>query len=176
MQEVEDRIQLRSSFVVNADREIANEKKQFPASQHHSSLSWQFQEQHSIDDLNRKPGQSSRVVSTPRATPSNTSASTARIGNRPFLSSATTGLPGIAGPFHSLGAENPSGQSPLRRRSPSPPVSGTILILCKIWLRKTFPSLIRHLNFWEVYRATILKILQLPFLLIFRMVTYKYHN
>ncbi|KAG2403064.1 Polyadenylation and cleavage factor-like protein [Vigna angularis] len=126
--EVEDRIQVKNPFVVNADREIviesqANEKKQFPASQHHSSLSWQLQEQHSINELNRKAGHSSRFVSALGAIPSNTNASTARMGSRPFLSSATIGLPGIAGPFHSLGAENPSGQSPLQRRSPSPPVS-----------------------------------------------------
>ncbi|XP_027938408.1 polyadenylation and cleavage factor homolog 4-like [Vigna unguiculata] len=124
--EVEDRIQVRNAFVVNADREIgiesqANEKKQFPASQHHSSLSWQLQEQHSTDELNRKAGHSSRFVSTLGAIPSNTNASIARMENRPYLSSATIGLPGIAGPFHSLGAENPSGQSPLQRRSPSPP-------------------------------------------------------
>ncbi|KAK7355490.1 hypothetical protein VNO80_14746 [Phaseolus coccineus] len=120
--EVEDRIQVRNPFVVNANREIAvesqaNEKKRFPASQHHSSLSWKLQEQHSIDELDRKAGQLSRFVSTP----SSTSASTARMGNRPFLSSASIGLPGVAGPFHSSGDENPSGQSPLRRRSPSPP-------------------------------------------------------
>ncbi|XP_068493642.1 polyadenylation and cleavage factor homolog 4-like isoform X3 [Phaseolus vulgaris] len=78
-----------------------------------------FVEQHSIDELDRKAGQLSRFVSTP----SSTSASTARMGNRPFLSNASIGLPGVAGPFHSLGDENPSGQSPLRRRSPSPPVS-----------------------------------------------------
>ncbi|XP_014513470.1 polyadenylation and cleavage factor homolog 4 isoform X2 [Vigna radiata var. radiata] len=124
--EVEDRIQVRNPFVVNADRELAiesqaNEKKQFPASQHHSSLSWPLQEQHSIHELNRKAGHSSRFVSTLGAIPTNTNASTARMGSRPFLSSATIGLPGIAGPFHSLGAENPSGQSPLQRRSPSPP-------------------------------------------------------
>ncbi|ESW17243.1 hypothetical protein PHAVU_007G223200 [Phaseolus vulgaris] len=76
-----------------------------------------FVEQHSIDELDRKAGQLSRFVSTP----SSTSASTARMGNRPFLSNASIGLPGVAGPFHSLGDENPSGQSPLRRRSPSPP-------------------------------------------------------
>ncbi|XP_052730035.1 polyadenylation and cleavage factor homolog 4 isoform X4 [Vigna angularis] len=91
--EVEDRIQVKNPFV----------------------------EQHSINELNRKAGHSSRFVSALGAIPSNTNASTARMGSRPFLSSATIGLPGIAGPFHSLGAENPSGQSPLQRRSPSPP-------------------------------------------------------
>ncbi|CAJ1968725.1 unnamed protein product [Sphenostylis stenocarpa] len=130
--EVEDRLPVRNPFGVNVDREIAiesqaTEKKQLPASRHHPSLSWQLQEQHSIDELNRKAGHSGRFVSTLGAIPSNTNSSTARMGNQPYLSNATTGLPGISGPFHSLGAENPSGQSPLRQRSPSPPDSSPAL-------------------------------------------------
>ncbi|TKY53050.1 Polyadenylation and cleavage factor-like 4 [Spatholobus suberectus] len=126
--EVEDRLQIRNPFGANIDREMpiesqATEKKQLPASRHHSSLSWQLQEQHSIDELNQKAGHSDRFVSTLGSIPANTNSSAARMGNRPFLSNATIGLPGIAGQFHSLGAENPSGQSPLRQRSPSPPVS-----------------------------------------------------
>lgn len=128
MQEAEDCLEIRNPFRANVDREMsiesqATEKKQLPSSHHHPSLSWQLQEQQSIDELNRKAGHSDRFVSTHGAIPANANSSAARMVNQPFLSNATIGLPGIAGQFHSLGAENPSGQSPLQQRSPSPPVS-----------------------------------------------------
>ncbi|KAG4982261.1 hypothetical protein JHK87_027010 [Glycine soja] len=124
--EVEDCLEIRNPFRANVDREMsiesqATEKKQLPSSHHHPSLSWQLQEQQSIDELNRKAGHSDRFVSTHGAIPANANSSAARMVNQPFLSNATIGLPGIAGQFHSLGAENPSGQSPLQQRSPSPP-------------------------------------------------------
>ncbi|KAH1227844.1 Polyadenylation and cleavage factor 4 [Glycine max] len=124
--EAEDCLEIRNPFRANVDREMsiesqATEKKQLPSSHHHPSLSWQLQEQQSIDELNRKAGHSDRFVSTHGAIPANANSSAARMVNQPFLSNATIGLPGIAGQFHSLGAENPSGQSPLQQRSPSPP-------------------------------------------------------
>ena len=134
MQEAEDCLEIRNPFRANVDREMsiesqATEKKQLPSSHHHPSLSWQLQEQQSIDELNRKAGHSDRFVSTHGAIPANANSSAARMVNQPFLSNATIGLPGIAGQFHSLGAENPSGQSPLQQRSPSPPVS-VLLMFC----------------------------------------------
>ncbi|KAK7392565.1 hypothetical protein VNO78_21008 [Psophocarpus tetragonolobus] len=124
--EVEDRIQIRNPFGPNVDREMpiesqATEKKHLLASRHHPSLSWKLQEQHSVDELNRKAGHSNRFVSTLGGIPANTNSSASKIVHRPLLSNATIGLPGISGQYHSLGAENPSGRSPLRQRSPSPP-------------------------------------------------------
>ncbi|XP_061368710.1 uncharacterized protein LOC133311651 [Gastrolobium bilobum] len=124
--EVEDQLQIRNPLGANVDREIpieclATEKKQMPAFRHHPSLSWQLQEQHSIDELNQKPGHSDGFVSMHGALPTNTNSSAGRMGNRPFLPNATIGLAGQQ--FHSVGTESPSGQSPLRQPSSSPLVT-----------------------------------------------------
>ncbi|KAK7267910.1 hypothetical protein RIF29_20591 [Crotalaria pallida] len=127
--EVQDHLQIRNPFGANVDMEMATEslatsKKQLPAFRRHPSLSWQLQEQHSVDEVNRKPGHSEGFVSTLGGLTSNTVSSAARMGNRPFLPNATKGLAETVGQqFHPVGAESPSGQSPFRQESPSPPLS-----------------------------------------------------
>ncbi|XP_016184773.1 uncharacterized protein LOC107626412 isoform X1 [Arachis ipaensis] len=124
--EVEDPVQIRNPYGANLDRELAtlgNEKKRFSSFQRHPSVPWQLQEQHSLEELNQKPGHSEGFMSTLSGLPANTN-SAVRMGNRSFLPNATTGLPGIVGQqqLHSIGVESPSGQSPLRQQSSPPPV------------------------------------------------------
>ncbi|XP_019442972.1 PREDICTED: pre-mRNA cleavage complex 2 protein Pcf11-like isoform X2 [Lupinus angustifolius] len=125
--EVEDPLQIRNPFGGNVDMEISTEylatDKQLPASRRHPSLSWKLQEQHSVDELDQKPGQSDGFVFT-QGLKGRTISSAARMGNRPFLPNATIGLAGtVVEQFHSMGAESPSGQPPLGQESSSPPAS-----------------------------------------------------
>ncbi|CAL0317066.1 unnamed protein product [Lupinus luteus] len=126
--EVEDPLPIRNPFGENVDMEISTEylatgKKQLPAFQRHSSLSWKLQEQHSIDELDRKPSQSDGFVST-QGLKGRTVSSSARMGNRPFLPNATIGLAGtVVEKFHPVRTESPSGQSPLQQESSLPPAS-----------------------------------------------------
>ncbi|KAE9612460.1 putative transcription factor C2H2 family [Lupinus albus] len=123
--DVEDPLQTQNPFGENVDMEISTEylatgKKQLPAFRRHPSLSWKLQEQHSVDELDRKPGQSDGFVST-QGLKGRTISSAARMGNRPFLPNATIGLAGtVVEQFHPVGAESPSGQSPLRQESSLP--------------------------------------------------------
>lgn len=119
--------QIRNVFGANVDREMPNrsqatEKKELHAFQHHPSLSWQLQDQQSIDELDRKPGHLDGSMLMSGSLPANASSSAVRMGNRAFLPNARIGLAEIEGQqFHSVGSESPSGQSPLQHRSPSPP-------------------------------------------------------
>lgn len=128
VQEVEDNHhQSRNPFGANVDTEMsiesqATERKQLPAFRPHPSLSWKLQEQHSIDELNQKPGHSDGFVSTLGALPTNTNSAATRMGNRSLLPKATIGLAGNLGQLHSVGDESPSRESSLRQQSP-PPVS-----------------------------------------------------
>ncbi|KAI4349017.1 hypothetical protein L6164_009673 [Bauhinia variegata] len=98
-----------------ADNENLEVEDQLPIPRH-----FRAKEQQSIDELDRRPGHSEDYVSNLGDLPTN---SLVRIGNRPFLPNATTGSAGIAGQLQfSVRAGSPSGQSPLRQQSPSPPV------------------------------------------------------
>ncbi|XP_057422913.1 uncharacterized protein LOC130716894 isoform X1 [Lotus japonicus] len=124
--EVEDNHhQSRNPFGANVDTEMsiesqATERKQLPAFRPHPSLSWKLQEQHSIDELNQKPGHSDGFVSTLGALPTNTNSAATRMGNRSLLPKATIGLAGNLGQLHSVGDESPSRESSLRQQSPPP--------------------------------------------------------
>ncbi|CAL0326761.1 unnamed protein product [Lupinus luteus] len=103
--------------------QISNFKKQRPVFAGHQSLSWKMQDQHSIDKLKLKPGHSKELLSTLGGFPTNTNSSSIGMGNRPFMRNATIGMSEVVKQqqFDSVGAESPSGQSPLREQSPSPP-------------------------------------------------------
>ncbi|KAE9585411.1 putative transcription factor C2H2 family [Lupinus albus] len=103
--------------------QISNFKKQLPVFAGHQSLSWKMQDQHSIDKLKLKPGHSKELLSTFGGFPTHTNSLSTGMGNRPFMPNATTRTPEVMRQqqFDSVGAESPSGQSPLREQSPSPP-------------------------------------------------------
>lgn len=117
---VEDHLQ--SMF--QEDREVSTETKRLPGFGHRPSLSWKSQQQ-SFDEPNHRPCPSEGIGSTLGRLPNIVNPSDVKMGNRPFLSSATLGSVGTAQQqqFHSVGAESPSRQSPLRQHSPSPPVN-----------------------------------------------------
>ncbi|OIW11326.1 hypothetical protein TanjilG_20475 [Lupinus angustifolius] len=103
--------------------QISNFKKQRPVFAGHQSLSWKMQDQHSIDKLKLKPGHSKELLSTLGGFQTNTNSLSIGMGNRPFMPNATIGMAEVMRQqqFDSGGAESPSGQSPLREQSPSPP-------------------------------------------------------
>ncbi|KAI9090704.1 hypothetical protein K1719_028557 [Acacia pycnantha] len=113
---------LQSTFC--EDRDVSTEMKRLPAFGHRPSLSWKSQQQ-PFDEVNHRPCSSEGIGSTLGRLPNIMSSSNVKMGNRPFLSNATLGSAGTGQQqqFHSMGAESPSLQSPLRQQSPSPPVS-----------------------------------------------------
>ncbi|KAK7244968.1 hypothetical protein RIF29_39797 [Crotalaria pallida] len=123
--EGEDDFLIAHRIGAKVDREISTVNKQLPAFSGHPSLPWHLQEQHSVDKLNLKPGHSEEFLSTLGGFPANANSLSVGMASQSFMPNAAIGMAEVmrSQQFDSEGAESPSGQSPMRQKSPSPPLT-----------------------------------------------------